>query len=575
MSVTFDNSIEEGMLMSGQASGRGRSREAQLASLRTGQDWVRWLERARPAQPLRIQRRLRRRRRGQVWAALAELARCEGFVAAPGDCGQGDAFTSWRDRRIHVRRDASPPQAVVALARQLGHVLLHGEVAYFDRSGAFACRGIRKVEADSVACLVAGHLGIDAKPITFADPQGWAGPGPRAERIQLVQAVGGRVLAAAVQIIRHLDCALAGAAAVPVQTAAAGRGARGPMATRPPAGGGGVPRDVGVPRAQLVRVNNAAAQFFGGRLRASWVPGYLAGRGFGAATQQAWHAGYAPSGWDVLTRHLRALGYSAAVIQAAGLAHRSRRGTLIDTFRDRAMLPIYGRDGVIAGFIGRAPGQAGPGVPKYLNSPATSLYRKRETLFGLWEARDLLARGARPVIAEGPFDALAVTIAGAGRFAGVAPCGTALTGEQIAALAEGCDLRAAGVLVAFDPDPAGRKAAVTAYHLLTPHTDVMAAAVLPGGTDPAKIMADRGATALAYVLTQNTCPLADLVIDAEVDSWSRWLGYAEGQINALRAAAPLIAAMPPAHVARQVARLARRLGLDSATVTGAVTAALD
>jgi DNA primase catalytic core len=558
------------MLMSGQA--RGQSRSAEQASLRTGQDWVRWLEQARPAQPLSIQRHLSARRCGQVWAALAELARCEGFAVALGDCGAGDAVTSWHDRRIHVRRDADGQRAVAALVHELGHVLLHGEVAYLDRSGSLHCRGIRKVEADSVAYLVGGHLGIDAGAVTFADPPSWGGPGSRAERIPLVRAVSDRVLAAAVQITRHLDCALAEVAA-PRRAGVAGTGT--PVRRNEPAiaGGSGIaPRGETIP--QLARANQAAARFFGGRLRASWVPGYLADRGFGADTLREWHAGYAPPGWDVLTRHLRALGYPAAVIQAAGLAHRSRRGTLIDTFRDRAMLPIHGHGGVIAGFIGRAPGHAGPGVPKYLNSPATRLYRKRETLFGLWQARDLLAAGARPVIAEGPFDAIAVTVAGRGRFAGLAPCGTALTAEHIAALGRVCDLPFTGVVVAFDPDPAGRNAAVAAYHLLTGHTDAAAAAVLPAGTDPAQIMGDRGAPDLAHVLAQHTRPLADLVIDAEIGRWSRWLGYAEGQINALRAAAPLIAVMPPAHVARQVARLAHRLGLDPATVTEAVTGAL-
>ena len=76
------------------------------------------------------------------------------------------------------------------------------------------------------------------------------------------------------------------------------------------------------------------------------------------------------------------------------------------------------------------------------------------------------------------------------------------------------------------------------------------------------------------MLGSRTQPLADLVIDAEVARWDRWLQYAEGQIHALRAAAPLIAAMPPPDVARQVARLADRLGLDHATVTEAVTDAL-
>ncbi|HCU92135.1 MAG TPA: hypothetical protein DHU96_05120, partial [Actinobacteria bacterium] len=96
---------------------------------------------------------------------------------------------------------------------------------------------------------------------------------------------------------------------------------------------------------------------------------------------------------------------------------------------------------------------------------------------------------------------------------------------------------------------------------------------LPPGHDPAQVFTERGHGALATAVGR-THPLADLVTDAEVDRWGRWLGYAEGRINALRATAPLIAAMPPAHVARQVARLAHRLGLDYATVTEAVTDAL-
>jgi DNA primase len=99
------------------------------------------------------------------------------------------------------------------------------------------------------------------------------------------------------------------------------------------------------------------------------------------------------------------------------------------------------------------------------------------------------------------------------------------------------------------------------------------AVILPPGQDPAQVFAERGSDVLAAIVNR-THPLADLVTDAEVDRWSRWLGFAEGQINALRATAPVVAAMPPAHVARQVARLADRLGLDYATVTEAVTEAL-
>jgi DNA primase len=178
------------------------------------------------------------------------------------------------------------------------------------------------------------------------------------------------------------------------------------------------------------------------------------------------------------------------------------------------------------------------------------------------------------VIVEGPLDAMAITGSGEDRYAGVAPCGTSLTARHIAALANATDLAAAGVLVAFDDDAAGRRAAVRAYHLLAPITTGVEAVELPAGQDPAQVLADHGPTVLAATLAEHTRPLADLVIDAELEKWSRWLDHAEGRINAMRAAAPLIAAMPPEHVARQVARLADRLELDYATVTGAVTDAL-
>src|SRR5690349_19315836 len=93
-----------------------------------------------------------------------------------------------------------------------------------------------------------------------------------------------------------------------------------------------------------------AARFFAARLAASWVPAYLAGRGFGEQTLRPWTVGYAPAGWRELISHLRDLGYGDAVIQAAGLARRTRRGALVDFFRDRAMFGIRWPDGTLAGF---------------------------------------------------------------------------------------------------------------------------------------------------------------------------------------------------------------------------------
>jgi DNA primase len=326
--------------------------------------------------------------------------------------------------------------------------------------------------------------------------------------------------------------------------------------------------------AAVAQLNVMAGLFFRSHLPDSWVPPYLRSRGFSPAVQVQWQVGYAPPGWNALTHHLHNLGWADEAIERAGLARRSRRGNLFDVFRDRAMLPVTTPNGTIAGFIGRASEYAPSDVPKYLNSPRTCLYNKSALLFGLYEARRLFAAGASPVLVEGPLDAMAVTTAGDGFFAGVASCGTALSKRHLTALASAADVRSTGALVAFDADPAGQRAAIRAYHLLCPLTEKLEAAEFQPDQDPAGIHAGNGAWNLYDLLARRTHPLGDVVIDHELQRWERWLKYPEGQLNALRAAAPIIAAMPPAHVGRQVARLAIRLGMTHGTVTEAVTDAL-
>ena len=497
-----------------------------------------------------------------AWTALTHVARREGFTVERANCANADGFTTWRNRRIRIRPDATTAQAVTALAHQLGHVLLHEQIARLEPSGTIPCTGIRKVEADSVAYLVASYVGIDTTTVTFPHVSSWAGTDSRARPTATIEAVTSRILNATATITARLDEA---GFNTPRHLAPAPRSSPGTA---------GQPADSQPTEDEHALIHQSASLFFRSHLPGSWVPGYLAGRGLNPAVQEQWHVGAAPAAWTALVTNLRATGYSDELIEASGLARRSRRGTLIDTFRDRAILPIRSTDGTIIAFIGRATDHAAPGTPKYLNSPATSVYQKGEILFGLWEARDALASGVRPVIVEGPLDAIAVTTAGHGKYVGLAPCGTALTAHQTAALARVGDLRTTGATVAFDPDQAGRRAAVRAYDLFVPHTDKLAAAIIPSGQDPAQILASSGPAALAEMLASHTRPLPDLVINTELARWSRWLRYPEGQIRALRATAPLVAAMPPAHVARQVARLAAILKLDHAAVTEAVTDAL-
>ena len=152
---------------------------------------------------------------------------------------------------------------------------------------------------------------------------------------------------------------------------------------------------------------------------------------------------------------------------------------------------------------------------------------------------------------EGPFDAIAVTLADPGHYAGLAPCGTALTGRQAAALSRAADLRRTGVLVAFDDDPAGRKAAVRAYEILRAVSDRLQSVTL-SGKDPAEILENEGAAALRAILRDRVRPLSAVVIDAHLEPWERRLRDPAGPLLAMRSTATLIAGLLPPGTAEAI-----------------------
>ena len=508
-----------------------------------------------------------------LWDALTWLARREGFAVERGACDPGRSLTNWGTRRIRIRPDLDAATAAEALTHELGHILVQGRSAHLPGDSTARCRGIQKIEADSIAFIVATRLGMDTSAYLWPYVASWAGSDLRARPQETILATGTRIAAASATIAAHLDIAIFAtppqpAPVAPLKPPAQARASE--AASRERAATAPVPTATSghaetsrapapdLPPSEICRILIDAERFYRGHLTPSWVPGYLAARGFGHPAMTHWRVGYAPAGWTALTSHLRALGHDDAAIEAAGLARRSARGTLIDHFRDRVMLAIRDEHGTIAGFIGRAHPDAGPGVPKYFNSPETSVYTKGDLLFGLHEARDQLARGAAPVIAEGPFDAIAISAAGPERYAGLAPCGTALTSRQAAALGRVADLRQGGILVALDGDRAGREAAVKAYGILLAVTSKLTAVTLPAGRDPAEILQADGPAALLDVLHNRTEPLAAVVIDAHLDSWAPQLDHAEGQLHAMRSAAALIATLLPSETAGQILQVTGR-----------------
>lgn len=483
-----------------------------------------------------------------LWDALGWLARRHGFTVGRTSGEAGESATDWASRRIIAGPAADHAAASLVLLHELGHVLLHGTTGHPQDASTAGCRGIHKLEADSVAFVVAARLGMDTGLYSWPFISSWAGTDPRARPEATVLATATRVAAAARTIIDHLDVALFGQA--PDRP-----GQRSPRANinvrAEPGTSAGTART-----RQISRVLEDAEQFYLDCRDRGWVPRYLTRRGLTTENIQFWRIGYAPAKWTALIDHLHAAGHSDGLIEAAGLARRSSRGTLIDHFHDRVMIAIRDENGTVAGFIGRASPTAKPGVPKYLNTPDTALYTKGNLLFGLSESRNALAHGAVPVVVEGPFDAIAVSAAAPGRYAGLAPCGTALTSQQVTALAQVTDLGDRLVLVALDADRAGREAALRSYGLLCTVTTKLAAVALPVGRDPAEILQARGPAALASMLRQRTEPLARVVIDAHLDRHAAHLHHAEGQLNAIRDAASYVAGTLPAEVTQKIVAIA-------------------
>ena len=228
---------------------------------------------------------------------------------------------------------------------------------------------------------------------------------------------------------------------------------------------------------------------------------YLHERGIAPvlASTTIWKVGYAPAGWTVLIDHLRARGHSDQTLMDAGLAHTCRRGTLIDRFRDRIVVPVHAHTGGVVAFVGRAAPCAPVGCPKYLNTPTTGLYRKSDTVFGLYEQTDLLHTGGTPVIVEGPLDAIAINPGSANdqaRLAAVSVCGTALTPMHAASIAA-VSRPGVGVVLALDDDQAGGVATKRARTLLAPiEGPVRDASSRLAGQDPAGYVQRYGSRAL-------------------------------------------------------------------------------
>jgi DNA primase catalytic core len=320
---------------------------------------------------------------------------------------------------------------------------------------------------------------------------------------------------------------------------------------------------------RLVEAHVAAGRFFREQLLragAGWAPAHLVQRGLGHVLRAGsqWKVGYAPDGWAHLVNHLRREGFDDETLLTAGLASATRKGYLVDRFRDRIMFPAWDSGQELVGFVGRSRG----GRTKYLNSPATPIYQKSQTVVGLVEQRDLLDSGATPVFVEGPMDAAAIDelsrLTSRG-WAGLGACGTALSFHQVAIVRHYSSSDTA--IVGVDADGSGRLAAVRWLDDLSRFFDRVLVAEFPSGHDPSSLLETTAGADRLHEALMSPRPLAELAIEVELARWSRVLDHISGRVNALRRVAPLVARLPHDRVASQLGELSNVLELDQEIVS--------
>ncbi len=323
-------------------------------------------------------------------------------------------------------------------------------------------------------------------------------------------------------------------------------------------------------RARLLGANREAAQFFVEQFAADGGAAareLMAERGFDAEACRQFGVGYAPGGWDNLTKHLRRKGFDDAVLLAAGLVVEGRRG-VYDRFRGRIIWPIRDLSGEVVGFGARRMAADDDG-PKYLNTPETAIYKKSQALYGIDAARRTIAKTQQVVVVEGYTDVMATHLAGVTN--AVATCGTAFGSEHISVLRRLLldDASSRGeVIFTFDSDEAGRKAALRAFENDRDFTTATYVAIDPEGLDPADLRLRHGDAAVRELVGRRV-PLYEFALRSAIEGVD--VGTAEGRMTGLRRAAPIIAGIKDRALRPEYARIvAGWLGLPVETVVDAV-----
>ncbi|ASR35203.1 DNA primase [Prauserella marina] len=305
-------------------------------------------------------------------------------------------------------------------------------------------------------------------------------------------------------------------------------------------GGGSVKRDRGT-RLRLVEVHKAAQAYYAEQLmtpEAQLARDFLKDRGFDQAAAAKFGCGFAPGGWDKLTKYLLNNGFELSELYKSQISKEGRQGP-IDRFHRRLVWPIKDRGGDIVGFGARRLFDDDPIQAKYLNTSESPIYKKSQVLFGLDLAKREIARRHQVVVVEGYTDVMAMHESGVPT--AVASSGTAFGEDHMRVLRQlmmDDDAFRGEVIFTFDGDEAGQKAALKAFDGDQTFAGQTYIAIAPDGMDPCELRLAKGDGAVRDLVARRI-PLFEFAIRSLLADYD--LESVDGQVAALQRTVPLVA----------------------------------
>jgi len=309
-------------------------------------------------------------------------------------------------------------------------------------------------------------------------------------------------------------------------------------------------------REKYYEINRDAARFFYKAMTESRNSGYtyIHGREIEDSTIAKFGLGYADESWDSLYRYFKGRGVDEKILLELGLISE-KGGKYYDKFRNRVMFPIINTSGKVIGFGGRA--LSSEAMPKYLNSPENRVFQKKNNLYALNLTRQEMGKEGTAIIVEGYMDVISLYQNGVKNVA--ASLGTALTENQ----AKLVNRYAKNVVLSYDADAAGQKAALRGIEVLKNEDCKVKVLHVTDGKDPDEYIKKNGRDAFLKLVGESL-PYTDYKLQALKRGLD--LGTEEGKLDYMKNISPILKELSPVEADIYIKKIARDVGIAEGAI---------